>query len=65
MIQVWFATFSLLVVTAVAFGVTVTIGTAAVLLVLSLVPPTIVFMLWPGVQPMTAGDVLHGRDRRG
>lgn len=55
---------SLVVAAAVAVGVTVTIGTAAILVALSLVPPAIVLALWPGVQPMTAADVLYGRDRR-
>jgi hypothetical protein len=64
LIQVWFATISLVIVAAVALGVTVTIGTAAVLLALSLVPPVIVLVLWPGVQPTTAADVLYGPDRR-
>ena len=64
LIQVWFATMSLVVAAAVAIGVTVTIGTAAILVALSLVPPAIVLALWPGVQPMTAADVLYGRDRR-
>ena len=65
LIQVWFATISLVVVAAVALGVTTTVGTAAVLLALSMVPPAIVLVLWPGVQPMTAAEVLHGRDPRG
>lgn len=64
LIQFWFATMSLVVAAAVALGVTVTIGTAAILVALSLVPPAIVLALWPGVQPMTAADVLYGRDRR-
>ena len=55
---------SLVVAAAVAVGVSVTIGTAAILVALSLVPPAIVLALWPGVQPMTAADVLYGRDRR-
>ena len=61
LIQVWFATMSLVVAAAVALGVTVTIAT---LVALSLVPATIVLALWPRVQPMTAADVLYGRDRR-
>ena len=64
LIQVWFATISLIVVAAVALGVTVTLGTAAMLLPLSLVPPAILLVLWPGVQPRTAADVLYGRDQR-
>ena len=65
LIQVWFATLAVVVVAALALGVTVTFGTAAILLGLSLVPPAIVLVLWPGVQPSTAADVLYGRDRLG
>jgi hypothetical protein len=64
LIQVWFAGVALVVVAGVAFGAAVTVGTGAMLLALSLVPPAIVLLLWPRVQPLTAADVLHGRDRR-
>ena len=64
-IQLWFATISLVVVAAVALGLTVTIGTALILIGLSLVPPAILLVLWPGVQAATAADVLYGRDRLG
>jgi hypothetical protein len=66
LIQVWFAAVLLIVVAAMAFGLSVTVSTGAMLLVLSLVPPSIVLLLWPGVQPLTASEVLHGaaRDRR-
>ena len=42
LIQLWFATVALVIVAAVALGLTVTIGTAVILLGLSLVPPAIV-----------------------
>jgi hypothetical protein len=64
-IQVWFAAVALVVVAAMAFGVDVTVGTGGLLLALSLVPPLIVFLLWPAAQSVTAGDVLRGTDRRG
>jgi hypothetical protein len=64
LIQAWFAGVALVVVAGVAFGAAVTVGTGAMLLALSLVPPAIVLLLWPGVQPLTAAEVLHGRDRR-
>ena len=63
-IQVWFAAVALVVVVSVAFGAAVTVGTGALLLALSLVPPAIVLLLWPGVQPPTAAEVLHDVDRR-
>ncbi len=63
-IQTWFAAVVLVVVAGIAFGASVTIGTGAMLLALCLVPPAIVLLLWPGVQPPTAGEVIHGVDRR-
>ena len=63
-IQVWFAAVALVVVAALAFGVQVNAGTAGMLVTLSLVPPLIVFLLWPGAQSLTAGDVIRGTDRR-
>jgi hypothetical protein len=64
LIQIWFAAVVLVVAAGIAFGASVTIGTGAMLLALSLVPPFIVLLLWPGVQPPTAGDVIRGVDRR-
>lgn len=63
-IQAWFAAVVLVVVTALAFGATMSVGTAVLLLALCLVPPGIVLMLWPGAQAQTASDVLHDTNRR-
>ena len=63
-IQIWFAAVALIVVAAITFGVSVTVGTGMVLLVLCLVPGAILWMLWPGVQSTTVGDVIRGTDRR-
>lgn len=63
-VQVWFAAVALVVVAAVAYGAEVNVGTGGALLILSLVPALIVFLLWPGPQPLTAGDVIRGTDRR-
>ena len=63
-IQIWFAAVLLIVVACVAFGVAMTIGTGAMLLVMSLVPPAVVLLLWPGAQPPTIGEVLRGAERR-
>jgi hypothetical protein len=64
LIQVWFAAVTLVVVAGVAFGAAVTVGTGAMLLALTLVPPAFVLLLWPGVQPLTAAEVLYGGNRR-
>ena len=63
LIQVWFAAVALVAVASWAFGAVVTLGTGAMLLALSLVPPAMVLLLWPGAQPPSAADVLHGYDR--
>jgi hypothetical protein len=63
-IQVWFATVALVVVAAVAYGVEVNVGTGGMLLTLSLIPPLVMFLLWPAAQSLTAGDVIRGTDRR-
>ena len=64
LIRMWFALVAFVVVAAVAFGAAVTVSTWAMLLTLALVPPVIVLLLWPGVQPLTASEVIHGADRR-
>jgi hypothetical protein len=61
-IAFWFAAVALIGVAVVTFGATVTAATAAMLFALSLVPPVIVFLLWPSAQPPTAAEVLRGRD---
>ena len=63
LIQLWFAGVLLIVVAGVALGLSMTVSTGAMLLVLALAPPSIVLLLWPGVQPLTASEVLHGTAR--
>jgi hypothetical protein len=60
LIQVWFAAVSLVAIAGVTLGANMTAGTAFLLFALSLVPPAIVLVLWPVVQPTTAADVLYG-----
>ena len=64
LIQIWFVAVALLVAAGVAMGTTITFGTGALLVAGCLVPPAVLFMLWPGVETQTAGDVLRGDDRR-
>jgi hypothetical protein len=61
----WFAALILAVVASIGLGASVTVSTGALLLALSVVPPAILLMLWPGPQPATAADVLYGVDRQG
>ena len=60
----WFVAVALMIVTAIAIGVHVTIGTAAMLLALCLVPPIVALFVWPGVEPPTVSDIVNDRDRR-
>ena len=64
LIQMWFVAVLLVVVACLVAGVTVKISTGLMLLALSLTPPIMVLMLWPGIQPPTVGEVLRGVDRR-
>jgi hypothetical protein len=64
-IQLWFAAVILVIVAGIAFGASVSISTGAMLLALCLVPPAIILVLWPGVQPPTIAEVLYEVERRG
>jgi hypothetical protein len=64
-IQGWFAAVAVVLLASIAFGPAVTVGTGALLVALSLVPPAMTLMLWPGPQPATVAEVLYGADRRG
>jgi hypothetical protein len=64
LIRIWFAAVVAMIAGGASLGARVTASTGAMLLGLCLVPPAIVLLLWPGVQPPTAADVLHDVDRR-
>lgn len=64
LIQIWFAGVALVVVAALALRAALTVSTGAMLLALALAPALLVLLLWPGVQPPTASEVIHGTDRR-
>jgi len=64
LIQIWFAAVALVVVDGIALGVSVTGGTGAMLLALSLVPALLILMLWPGHPAPTIAEVLHNGKRR-
>jgi hypothetical protein len=63
-IQVWFAAVVLVISASIAFRVSFTVSTGAMLLALSLVPPAIVFKLWPRPPARTTADMLYPRDPR-
>jgi hypothetical protein len=59
-LQIWFAVVLLIVVAAIAMGVSVTIGTGALLLAMCLVPPAVLLMLWPSDAPTMAESIRDG-----
>ena len=61
-IQGWFAAVIVVAAVSFAFGAVVTVGTGLLLLALSVAPPAIMLMLWPGRQPATVAEVLRGAD---
>ena len=63
-IQMWFAGLILVAAFWFAFGTALGAGTVALLIGLSVVPPAILLMLWPGVQPLTAAEVIRGTESR-
>jgi hypothetical protein len=63
-LQTWYAAVVLFVIVDMGLGVTLTVGTSALLLALCVVPPGILVVRWPGLQPLTAADVVYGRERR-
>ena len=63
-IQVWFAAVLLVAVAAIALGITVTIGTAVLLLAMCLVPPAIVVILWPSEKTSTMAEAIDDAKSR-
>ncbi len=55
----WFAIVALMIAAMLALSVTMTLATAVMLAALCLVPPGIIFALWPTDSPRTIGDVLR------
>jgi hypothetical protein len=56
---VWFAAVLLIVVAGTAFSLSATVSTGAMLLVLSLVPPSIVLLFWSWIQPLTGVEMIR------
>ena len=63
-IQVWFAVVVLVAVVGIALGITVTIGTAALLLAMCLVPPAVAVMLWPSDRASTMAEAIQDAKSR-
>lgn len=63
-ILTWFAVVLLVAVAALALGVAVTIGTAALLLAMCLVPPAVVVLLWPSDDALTMAEAIRDAKSR-
>jgi hypothetical protein len=59
LILVWLAVVAMMIGFMAVFAVTMTLSTGVMLVALCLVPPGIIFMLWPSVPPPTVAEVLH------
>jgi hypothetical protein len=59
----WFAAVAVIIASVLAMGVSVGIGTTALLLTLSLVPPAIIVVLWRDAPPQTVGEILYDANR--
>ncbi len=55
----WFAAVAVIIVSVVAMGVHVAMSTTVLLLTMSLVPPAIMWLLWPGAPLLTAREILY------
>ncbi len=62
-IGVWFAALAAVAVGGALGGLSITMGTGALLLAACLVPPAIMLMVWRGAPPQTVAEVLHSVDR--
>ena len=62
-IGVWFVVIAAVAGAGAVGGVSITMGTRALLLVACLVPPAIMLMVWRGAPPPTVAELLHAVDR--
>jgi hypothetical protein len=63
-IQIWFAAVAVAVAAGIALGVAVTMSTGILLVAASLVPPAILWFMWPEAPPPTVAEVIHAAERR-
>jgi hypothetical protein len=62
-IQVWFAGVTFIIAACIAFDLASSMAAIGSMLAVSLVPPIILLVLWPGIQLPTAHEVLHSARR--
>jgi hypothetical protein len=59
LIRIWFVAVALVAVAAIALGAAISLGTAALLAAMCLVPPVLIAMLWPDGGPQTVAEIIH------
>jgi hypothetical protein len=62
-IGVWFTALAVVAGAGAVGGVSITMGTRALLLVACLVPPAIMLMVWRGAPPLTVAGLLYAVER--
>ncbi|HEV3141073.1 MAG TPA: hypothetical protein VGY57_11180 [Vicinamibacterales bacterium] len=60
-IQIWFAAVALIVAAALVLGVNLTLGGWGLIFAMSLVPPAMVFKLWPGAPTRSMKEMLYDK----
>jgi len=63
-IQIWFVAVALVIAAAIVYGVNLTLGRWGLLLALCLVPPVMVFKLWPGPPTQSMKEMLYDKRTR-
>ncbi len=59
LIAMWFAAVAMMVAASLVGGMTATPGTWTMLLLISLAPPALAFVVWRGAPPPTVAEVLY------
>ena len=61
-VSAWFVVVTLAIASAVVAGVALNTGNITLWFVAGLVPPAVLFRLWPSGPPATVGEVLYAVD---
>jgi 4-hydroxybenzoate polyprenyltransferase len=63
MIQIWFVSVASIAAAALAFGVALTLASWSMILAICLVPPTMLYKLWPDNDARTTAEVIYDADQ--
>ena len=62
-IQLWFVSVTLIAAAALAFGVALTLSTWSLILAMCLVPPAMLYKLWPDAAARTTAEVIYDAEQ--